>query len=230
MEGYIYLHKKILEWEWYKDVNTKSLFIHCLLKANYVDKDWKGLTIKRGQFFTSLENLSFELGLSVKEIRTSLKKLEKTQELGKQGASNGTMITVCKYEDYQLLVNMEGQAGGQTKGKRGASEGQQLINNNKKELIINNKAILDFGILKSEIWNKWIDFKKTQFKFTYKSEKSEQIGINNLIKLSGNNNSVAEEIVNQSISNGWQGLFPIKRDIIMNKPLEEAKTYALKRY
>jgi uncharacterized protein YdaU (DUF1376 family) len=76
-----------------------------------------------------------------------------------------------------------------------------------------NEKSLDFGILKPELWNKWIDFKQTQFKFKYKSAASEQTGINNLIKLSSGNNVVAELIINQSIGNGWQGLFPLKNEM-----------------
>jgi hypothetical protein len=137
--GWIFLHKCLLDWEWYKDINTKCLFIHCLLKANYSDKEWKGQLIKRGQFFTSTEKLSFELSLSIKQIRTSLKKLEKTKELGIQGASNGTMLTVCKYEDYQNIDIIKGQTKGQTKGKQRANKGQQL----KEEEIIIKKEIIN---------------------------------------------------------------------------------------
>ncbi len=35
--GYIALHRQMLNWEWYKNTNTKVLFIHLLLKANYKD-------------------------------------------------------------------------------------------------------------------------------------------------------------------------------------------------
>jgi uncharacterized protein YdaU (DUF1376 family) len=94
---------------------------------------------------------------------------------------------------------------------------KHMENENENENINNNKKVkeksLDFGILKPELWNKWIDFKQTQFKFKYKSAASEQTGINNLIKLSNGNNVVAELIINQSIGNGWQGLFPLKNEI-----------------
>lgn len=145
--GWIFLHKCILDWEWYKDINTKCLFIHCLVKANYADKEWKGKLIKRGQFFTSTENLATELSLSIKQIRTSLKKLEKTKELGIQGASNGTMITVCKYEDYQNMALIKGQAKGQSKGKQRASKGQQL----KEEEIIKSNIYIYSDFYDSEI-------------------------------------------------------------------------------
>jgi hypothetical protein len=165
--GWIFLHKCILEWEWYKDINTKCLFIHCLLKANYSDKEWKGKLIKRGQFFTSTENLAIELSLSIKQIRTSLKKLEKTKELGIQGASNGTMITVCKYEDYQSIDAIKGQADGQAKGKQRASKGQQLNKEQKEEIKTTN--IPEFSEFKFYALENKPKVDLTDLEFKYKS-------------------------------------------------------------
>lgn len=33
--NFVKLSRKMLNWEWYTDVNTKTLFIHCLLRANW---------------------------------------------------------------------------------------------------------------------------------------------------------------------------------------------------
>ena len=134
MEGWVSLHRKMIEWEWYTDQNTKSLFIHCLLKANRNPVKWRGVNIQRGQFFTSLGNLSFDLGLSMKQIRISLKKLKNTGEVAYEGASRGTMITVCNYDNYQHDIKTRGQAVGQTKGKQRASKGQQTIKSNKEDI------------------------------------------------------------------------------------------------
>jgi hypothetical protein len=60
------------------------------------------------------------------------------------------------------------------------------------------------------IWEQWIQYKKDEHKDTYKSSKTEQIAINNLIKLCSGNLQVAEEIVNNSIANKYKGLFEIK--------------------
>jgi hypothetical protein len=103
MSGYIKLFRQLKEWEWYSDSNVKSLFLHCLLSANYKDKNWKGIEIKRGQFLTSLKHLADELGLSVQNIRTALEKLIKTGEVTKQPTSTYTLITVCKFDSYQCL-------------------------------------------------------------------------------------------------------------------------------
>jgi len=124
MEGWIKLHKRFLEWEWYCDNNVKILFIHLLLKANFIDKEWKGIMIKRGQLFTSILHLSKELNLTVKQVRISLHKICTTGEITEKGASNGTMITICNYDSYQQEIETKGQ----TKGKRRANEGQQHKN------------------------------------------------------------------------------------------------------
>lgn len=116
--GFIFIHRQLLEWEWYSDTNTKVLFIHCLLMANWEEKTWRGRIIKRGQFFTSIGNLSAELSLSTKTIRTALDKLQKTSEVTSERANDGTMITVCKYDNYQDLENSKGKL----KGKQKANE------------------------------------------------------------------------------------------------------------
>ena len=48
MDGHIKLYRKFLDWEWYQDINTKVLFIHMLMKANWKDGKFMGTTIPRG--------------------------------------------------------------------------------------------------------------------------------------------------------------------------------------
>lgn len=100
-EGWISLHRKMLEWEWYTDANVCRIFIHCLLKANHKTKKWRGVTIKRGTFITSIKNLSHETGLSNQQVRTALQKLTDSGEINKQTTSLNTLITVTKYDEYQ---------------------------------------------------------------------------------------------------------------------------------
>jgi hypothetical protein len=118
--SWIKLHRKILDWGWYKDPKTKVIFIHLLLKANYEDCLWNGVEIKRGQRWTSVKSLMIETGLSNKEVRTALEKLSKGKEIGIQTANKGTMITICKYDEYQYFEK-------QTANKR-QTTGQQIKN------------------------------------------------------------------------------------------------------
>ena len=99
--GWIKLHRQFLKWEWYDDINTKILFLHCILRANHAAKKWRGIQIERGQFYTSLETLSAETGLSAMQLRTCLGKLIMTGEVTSLGMSRGRMVTVNNYDDYQ---------------------------------------------------------------------------------------------------------------------------------
>lgn len=101
MEGWIKLHRKILDWEWYTDAPVRILFEHLLLTANYEDKKWKGMTIKRGQKVTSIGHLSKETGLTVRQVRTALQKLEKTKNVTSKATNKFTLVTIENYGLYQ---------------------------------------------------------------------------------------------------------------------------------
>lgn len=101
MSGFIALHRTLLDWEWYSEPNTCRVFIHCLLKANWKDKNYRGKVVKRGHFLTSLEVLAQETGLSVRNIRTSIKNLKATNELTIISTRQGTEIIVNNYDLYQ---------------------------------------------------------------------------------------------------------------------------------
>lgn len=137
MGGFIALYRQMVDWEWYTDGPCFKLFIHCLLKANYEEKHWRGIVIPRGSFVTSYSKLSQECGLSVKQVRTALDKLISTHELTKQSASQYTLISVVNYGLYQDYDDSKGQGyrhtKGQTNGKQRASERQQLTNITNKQ-------------------------------------------------------------------------------------------------
>lgn len=47
METYIKLYRKLKDWEWYKDIPTKVLFLHLLIEVNFTEKKWQGREIKK---------------------------------------------------------------------------------------------------------------------------------------------------------------------------------------
>ncbi len=99
--GFIKLHRKILEWEWYTEPHMLRLFVHLIFSANYEDKSWRGIEVKRGSFITSWQGLSESLNLSVQTVRTCIKRLESTGEISRKSTNKFTIITICKYDSYQ---------------------------------------------------------------------------------------------------------------------------------
>lgn len=130
MEGWIKLHRKLVDWEWYNDINVKVIFLHLLLTANHKEKQWKGQTILRGQKLTSLEHLADDVGLTVQQTRTALKKLKSTHEITTKTTSKNTLITIEKFNDYQFEADES--------NKQNNKQANNLITNNQQT---NNKQI-----------------------------------------------------------------------------------------
>jgi len=135
VEGFIALHRKILDWEWYDDMNVFRLFMHCLLRANHKDKEWRGIMVNRGSFISSFAKLAEETGLTVKQVRTSLDKLKRTNEMASEGSSQHTVFIIKNYDAYQSQ-GKQGASKGQTKGKQRATNNNDNNenNDNKKDI------------------------------------------------------------------------------------------------
>ena len=132
MSDYIKLHRKFLEWEWYRNEHTKNLFIHCLLKANWKESKFEGNVIQRGSFVSSIDILANETGLTSDEVRTAIKHLIFTGELTKQSTNKYTVFSVVNYDLYQPVSQAE--------PKQAPSYSQSIPNNrrNKEYKEINN--------------------------------------------------------------------------------------------
>lgn len=72
------------------------------------------------------------------------------------------------------------------------------------------------GEVFSNIWLKWIEYKKKEHRFSYKTKESQQAALSELVKLSGGNEQNAIEIIAQSMANGWKGFFELKKAKITN--------------
>lgn len=96
---------------------------------------------------------------------------------------------------------------GHKKGHMTSHMENENVNENKDSNIVN----LPFKNSEFETaWNDWKEYKQSQHKFKFKSQKSEQTALNQLSELSKNSSDTAIKIINQSIANGWKGFFELK--------------------
>lgn len=100
-KGYIKLHRSILSWEWYCDVNTRALFMHLLLCACWEDTPYMGRVIKRGQLFSTVKELSKQNGLTIKQTRTALAHLQTTGEITVDTTPHFSIFTIVNYNAFQ---------------------------------------------------------------------------------------------------------------------------------
>ena len=238
MTGWIKLHKKLLDWEWYNDHNTFRLFTYLLLKANYEKKNWRGIVIERGQLITSLQSLSIETGISIQSLRTSLIKLKSTGELTDVSTGQSRLLTIVKYSDYQI-TDMEPTGNQQainrpsTSKSTGNQQGnQQAINRvinrestgkstttketkkkEKKDKKDKKDIYINFLLpewLPEIDWNNFITQRNEKEKTKVSIAAYGQLLKKlELLKSQGENPSA---VLQQSINNNYLGLFPEKKD------------------
>lgn len=101
MAGWIKIYNKFLQWEWFDIAEMVQLFLYLLLNANYKDVVWRGVTIKRGQLITSRDKMCKDLRLTDRKIRTCLSRLKTTGEISIKATNKYSVITICKYDEYQ---------------------------------------------------------------------------------------------------------------------------------
>lgn len=141
--GYIKLHRKFTEWEWYKDKNTMLLFLHLLITANYKASRFMGNDIPVGSVVIGRKALAASVGLTERKIRTSLDKLKNTGEVTIKTTNKFSVLTIVNYSDYQDGDRIETSKKANnrpttdqqpTTSKEGKKVSSKEINNNEFEL------------------------------------------------------------------------------------------------
>lgn len=87
------------------------------------------------------------------------------------------------------------------------------LNKKKEEPSLKIEIVFPFESEKfRSMWEVWKSYKAKEFKVKYKSEESEQAALKKLSEMSANNEDIAIKIIEKSMSNSWQGLFPLKKE------------------
>ena len=117
-QGFIKLHRSILKWEWWKDQNTRTVFLWLLLNAQWEDSRFKGYDVPRGSLVTSYSSIAKNNDISVKNARTAINHLKSTGEVAIKSANKFSIITIVYWEKYQGYVETDGNQSGNQSGKR----------------------------------------------------------------------------------------------------------------
>ena len=123
--GYVKLYRSMLDWEWYDDPNTVRVFLHILLKANWKESRWRGETLNPGDHITTLPELSSELNISMKNVRTALEHLKAADRVTVRTTTKYRVISVNNWNEYQ----QDGRQNGSQAADKGQTNGRQAADN-----------------------------------------------------------------------------------------------------
>jgi hypothetical protein len=141
-QGWISLHRKILDNPLFKDPKALTLWVYILLRANHQSTKIiignKTIPINRGQFLTGRKSLAEATGINESKIERLLKLFESELQIEQQKKSKYRLISITKYDEYQDIEQ-------QTNNKRTTTEQQLNTDNNGNKVNNDNKERKNFS-------------------------------------------------------------------------------------
>ena len=106
-ETYIKLSRKIIEWGWFKNPETLSVWIFLLISANISDREFEGMAVRRGELITSCQTVARTCGLTESKVRTAFRHLIKTGEIVYTPTRKFVHIRIVNYNKFQNIQRTE---------------------------------------------------------------------------------------------------------------------------
>lgn len=124
-QGWIKLHRKIMDKGFYSKSEYVHLWIHLLLNANHKPKEFmwnnKIEIIKEGQLLTGRKQLSKATGIKQTTVERILDLLENEHQIGQQKYTKYRVITIINWTSHQITDT--------TSDNRRTTDGQQTDTN-----------------------------------------------------------------------------------------------------
>lgn len=218
LSGYVKIHRKLLQWGWYSDCVVKDVFLHLLIVAAFKDGEFLGHHIKAGQAVISSQKIADELGFTRQQVRTALKKLESTKEITQKSTNKFTIVTVENWEDYQLQENfltINQPTSNQQVTNKQPTDNQQVTTSKECKERKNVKKERMKEIYKEiptelhEPLDAYIEMRKLKKK-PLNTDRAITMLLKKLNELSNGNIQTSIDILDQSTTNCWTGIFPLK--------------------
>lgn len=211
-QGWISIHRQLQShWLWDdKPFSRGQAWIDLLLMANHADNKFllgnELIEVQTGSFITSIAKLCTKWGWSNTKVVKFLDLLENDGMITRKSDTKKTVITIEKYSDYQICDDkktMQKRCKNDTKTIRKHTNNNDNNDNNENKIIYNADPSLNQAIIK------FVEFRKSIKKPM--TEHAVDLMVRKLQKMTPDIGKQIE-IINQSILNGWQGIFPLKEE------------------
>lgn len=231
-----------MEVNWLNKPNTVALYFHLLLWSENGNK-----------IVCSRKELSERTGLSEREVRTAIEHLKATKFVTNEATNNGTLITIEKrmlasyndaeidqVSDQQIDQQKEKDKKSEKEKKQREKEKNQKKKRKEKEkeskkqkekIYISENARTLIHALPKLLQADIYEFMKMRQSIgkPIKTERALKILINRLQKYSDGDILVMRDMLNESILNNWQSVYPPKKrkrgnevlDMIMSGEFDE---------
>ena len=165
--GFIKLSRRIREWTWYKNLNTRAVFLHILLGASWESEMVRGFSLKRGQLVTTIPELAAENQLTIQQVKTALAHLKSTDDITVEVRAKISSITV---KNYDLLldgnskdnrISADTSNRNQPDMQRDNSRSSLLNNNTRKQEAEETRAAAEQNELVSSVIGKYNEICKS---------------------------------------------------------------------
>jgi DNA-binding transcriptional MocR family regulator len=138
MEGFILLHRKMLDNAIFYKADYYQIWSYILLKVNHKDTEiiWNGekKILKKGSGIFSQKKISEELRISIGTVHNALKYLKSENQIEIKTTTKFTEIQVVKWEDYQDVERVS-ENRMKTKRKQNETDNNDNNDNNDNKII-----------------------------------------------------------------------------------------------
>ncbi len=184
------------------------------------------IEVQRGELPASNRFLQLRWNWSNSKVSNFVKTLVQQGMITSQNDRGITIISLCKYDEYNKIDNSENDTEATLKRQQGDTEAtlkrQKKELKKEKELKKNNPPLPPKGKgdeklfeLISDDWRdlvvEWLEYKSAR-KQKYKTAKSLKAFEDELRELSGGDKLIAKKIIKKSMASNWSGIFPLKNN------------------
>lgn len=222
INGWVKIHRKLVDSRVFKNEGLLKVWIWCLLKANH-EEEWVSAQTGRGetevhlypgQFIFGRKTASKALKMDTSTIRNRMEKLKNMQNLDIQPDTHYSIITIKNWDSYQTIKIKEDRQEDRQRTPKGQAKDRQEDTDKKYKNDKNDKNKKEiykekFPHLKDKsfqsIWIAWLEVRKK-----IKAPATERALELNLNKLHSFPLKTAIKMLEQSVERGYRGIFPLE--------------------
>ncbi len=165
-------------------------------------------------FYKSNDTLSNELHASVSTIKRAIKRLTERNHISITGNTRQRLISSntnkVQIERDKVLIEPNVVQNELPLGSKRPPT--NTVTNSTTNSLLTEGVILPFDDCRFKLaWVMWIDERKARRYGRY-TPVGEQAALHKLFKESNEDLQIAIEMINESVANGWRGIFPLKKN------------------